>query len=165
MATSTKAGLSRNIDADAEQVVIRKAQKADLRRIAKIEAAVYTIEGPWAYDDFVADYESEGRYYLVATVDEKIIGYSACYIEDGSGELTMNTVLPEWRGKGIGTLMLEKRLQWLDERVTKIELQTHMHNTSVQQGYLKHGFVPTKVLKDYYGDGIDAQEMRRKRPN
>jgi len=149
---------------DSSIVLFRKALIEDLRQIVSIEEAIYSIEGPWSYEDFVEDISSEGRYYLVAVCADEIIGYSSCYIEDGCGQLTMNTVLPAWRGKGLGTLMLEKRLEWLDLQVEKVELQTRLQNSVVQGSYLKHGFTPSKVLHDYYGEGLHAQEMLRRRP-
>jgi len=155
----TSAGLEND-----NQVSIRRARKRDLRRIAAIEEAVYVIEGPWSYEDFVEDFNSEERYYLVAVTGEEIIGYSACYVEDGCGQLTMNTVLPAWRGKGLATLMLEKRLHWLDLRVEKVELQTRLENSVIQKTYQKHGFASSKVLYDYYGEGLHAQEMLRITP-
>lgn len=152
-----------SIPLDITNVVIRKARKSDLRTLAELDAELYTLEGAWSYSDFVRDYNTKDRLYLVATHNDTIIGYAAAAIEKHCGQLTMNTVVPAWRGQGIGTQLLAKRLAWLDKRVKKIKLQTHLRNQRVLNGYLKAGFYPTKILQDYYGDGIDAQEMRRNR--
>ena len=71
----TSAGLE-----NENQVSIRRARKRELRRIAAIEEAVYVIEGPWSYEDFVEDFNSEERYYLVAVTGEEIIGLSLIHI-------------------------------------------------------------------------------------
>ena len=154
-------GHTRSKSSPVENVVIRLAEEADLLRIAAIDESVYLIEGAWSYDEFVDDYNSDSSYYLVAIIDDEIVGYAACCIEDDIGQLTMNTVLPEYRGRGIGTMLLEERLIWLDSKVKSIDLQTHLNNLIVQESYTKYGFIVMHTIDNYYGVGVDALEMRR----
>ena len=82
---------------------IREATADDLPAIAKIEAQVYTVEGPWSLEDFQTDYALPDRCYLVAEDEGRIIGYAAAFSENDTVDLTMNTVLPKYRKQGIGT--------------------------------------------------------------
>ena len=138
---------------------IREATADDLPAIAKIEAQVYTVEGPWSLTDFQTDYALSDRCYLVAEDEGRIIGYAAAFAENDTVDLTMNTVLPEYRKQGIGTQFLIKRLEWAGNR--KVVLQTRMDNTTVQQMYAKYGFKPTQVLEDFYPNGVAALEIVR----
>jgi ribosomal-protein-alanine N-acetyltransferase len=146
---------------DALDVTIRSATVADLTRIAELDDQLYPIEGGWSLEDFEEDFSTDGRLYLVAVSGNEIVGYSACAIDDGVGELTMNTVVPAWRGRGIGRLLLEARLQWLDQRVADVYLQTRVDNEPVLRTYTSYGFTRSNLLVNYYGAGVDAVEMRR----
>jgi|LauGreDrversion4_1035100.scaffolds.fasta_scaffold07042_5 ribosomal protein S18 acetylase RimI-like enzyme len=146
------------------KVAYRRARKADLVTIAALDGIIYAVEGGWSLDDFYQDFSNPNSYYLLAIVDSEIVGYAACCISRRRGELTVNTVLPEYRGLGIGRELLKRRLRWLDRRVRTTVLQTRIDNDLVLDGYPNHGFKPSKVLNDYYGPGRHAQEMRRIRP-
>jgi ribosomal-protein-alanine N-acetyltransferase len=145
-------------------VVYRRARRGDLPQLAVLDNALYPVEGGWSLEMFRDDFDKPNRYYLVATVDGQIIGYAACAVVRRRGELTMNTVVPDWRGKGIGREMLRRRLAWLDRKVRVSVLQTRVDNDMILQGYARHGFEAGKTLEDYYGPGVHAVEMRRIRP-
>jgi ribosomal protein S18 acetylase RimI-like enzyme len=63
--------------------------------------------------------------WLVAQIGERVIGYSRIrdWLEaDGTRVyLTLGWVLPEWRGKGIGTAMLH----WAEERIRRLAAADH----------------------------------------
>jgi len=69
--------------------------------------------------------ESRQDQWLVAQIDERVVGYGQ--IEswpEGDGTwvyLTLGWVLPEWRGKGIGTAML----QWTEDRIRLLAAAEH----------------------------------------
>ena len=69
--------------------------------------------------------ENQHDQYLVAQVDERVIGYSRIQSwPEGDGTwvyLTLGWVLPEWRGKGIGTAMLH----WTEERIRRLAAVEH----------------------------------------
>ena len=64
--------------------------------------------------------ENRQDWYLVAQVDEHVIGYSRIINwPEGDGTqvyLTLGWVLPEWRGKGIGAAMLH----WIEDRIRRL---------------------------------------------
>jgi len=69
--------------------------------------------------------ENRQDQWFVAQVDEQVVGYSQ--IEswlEGDGTwvyLTLGWVLPEWRGKGIGTAML----RWTEDRIRRLAAAQH----------------------------------------
>ena len=89
-----------------------------------------TMEGLPSRDQVLASLSkaiSENRQdqYLVAQVDERVIGYSRISSwPEGDGTwvyLSLGWVLPEWRGKGIGTAMLH----WTEERIRRLAAIEH----------------------------------------
>ena len=63
--------------------------------------------------------------WLVAQVDERVVGYSRIISwPEGDGTwvyLTLGWVLPEWRGQGIGTAMLH----WIEDRIRRLAAAEH----------------------------------------
>lgn len=144
-----------------EKIVMRPARKKDLRAIAALDREVYVEEGPWTLAQFRADFSADDRYYLVLLDGERIVGYGAAAIDEGVlGVISMLTVMPSHRGRGLGSKMLRELLRWLDEHVAESILQTRIDNP-VQKTYERYGFVRTATLKQYYPNGADAIEMRR----
>jgi ribosomal-protein-alanine N-acetyltransferase len=148
----------------AGRVVYRRARRSDLPRLAQLDNELYPVEGGWSLEMFEEDFANPNSMYMVATVDGQIVGYAACIIARRRGELTMNTVVPAWRGHGIGRELLIRRLRYLDRRVRTTVLQTRVDNDVIKNSYLRHGFKVGNVLSDFYHDGVDAVEMRRIRP-
>jgi mycothiol synthase len=63
--------------------------------------------------------------WLVAQIDDLVVGYSQIVgWPEGDGTwvyLTLGWVLPEWRGKGIGTAMLH----WIEDRIRRLAAAEH----------------------------------------
>jgi ribosomal-protein-alanine N-acetyltransferase len=142
-----------------EKLIIRKAKEEDLPFISKIESKVYSVEGPWSLKDFQDNFAQDNRYYLVAEYEGKIVGYSAATVENDTVNLTMSTVLPEYRDKGIATQFLIKRLEWAGNR--RVILQIRLDNTIIQKTYVEYGFEPKQILQDFYPNNVAALEMVR----
>lgn len=140
-------------------VTIREATFEDLPTFAILDAEIFTVEGPWTLEDYQDDFVLSDRCYLIAEDDGKVVGYALACITDEVSELLGTAVIPEYRNQGIGKQLLEKRLAWLGNR--EVVLQTRTDNHIIQEMYKSYGFKPSQILKDYYREGVDAQEMIR----
>jgi len=138
---------------------IRKATADDLPTLAALDDELYPIESGWLLDQFEEDFAKPDRCYLVATNESAIVGYAAAGITDGVAELLMLTTLPDYRKQGMATEFWNILEAWIGDKPTV--LQTRLDNHIIQEMYGKRGFLPTQIFKDYYGVGLDAQEMRR----
>jgi ribosomal-protein-alanine N-acetyltransferase len=136
---------------------IREAVESDMPAIASLEAEVYSVEPGWSLEDYESDFKTEGRYYLVAE-DNGLIGYAACLVEEQIGELIVNTVKPEYRGKGLGQQLLEKRIEWLSDKATEVYATVRPDNQASRNLLEKAGFTLCDEMKDYYGEGKDGVE-------
>jgi len=73
--------------------------------------------------------------YCVNTIDEKRVG-----------EIDSLFILPEYRGKGLGEILVEMSVSWLNEQgVTKIFLEVAAGNEQVLEFYSRFGFYPAKI--------------------
>lgn len=97
---------------------------------------------------------------LPAGGDNRVIGFVGFRLEYPEAHITTIAVHPEWRGKGLGELLLltalEKALE-LDVRFVTLEVRASNH--IAQHLYRKYGFRYTGVYRGYYRDGEDAWLM------
>ncbi len=118
--------------------------------------------------DFVCDLENEhfdkallrqcydacldtyNTHYLVATVNDKAIGYISCH-----GQLLLHHcglvyeiqemyVLPEYRSRGVGAILLDALLERINkENYGLLEVASNMKRTDAHRFYEANGFVKT----------------------
>ena len=109
--------------------------------------------------------------FIVAEVDDKVIGYIMCKIEFGfsnfrklgfvkKGHVVSVAVFDQHRGKGIGkALMLEGINGVLSRKSDEIYLEVRVSNTQAVRMYQNLGFQIKSRLRSYYRDGEDAYLM------
>ncbi len=78
----------------------------------------------------------------------KLIGYCVNTIcEFRVGEIDSLFILPEYRGQGLGEILVERSVSWLNEQeVIKIFLEVSAGNEQVFEFYAKYGFYPAKIV-------------------
>ncbi len=78
---------------------------------------------------------------LTAGDQEQVIGYAIFGLGAGEGYLQRIAVDPEWRGRGLGTLMIADGLRWAKRwRARRVGVNTQQSNRSALQLYIKLGF-------------------------
>jgi len=109
--------------------------------------------------------------FVVAEVNDNIIGYIMCKIEFGfsnfrklgfvkKGHVVSVAVLDQHRGKGVGrALMLEGVNGVVSRKSDEIYLEVRISNESAIKMYEKLGFQIKSRLRTYYRDGEDAYLM------
>ena len=130
--------------------MIRRCEERDLNSVVNINMATL----PEHYSDYF--FESLLRElpeaFIVAEVDDKVIGYIMCKIEFGfsnfrklgfvkKGHVVSVAVLDQHRGKGIGkALMLEGINGVLSRKSDEIYLEVRLSNTQAIRMYQGLGF-------------------------
>ena len=149
--------------------MIRRCEERDLNSVVNINMATL----PEHYSDYF--FESLLRElpeaFIVAEVDDKVIGYIMCKIEFGfsnfrklgfvkKGHVVSVAVFDQHRGKGIGkALMLEAINGVLSRKSDEIYLEVRVSNTQAIRMYQRLGFQIKSRLRSYYRDGEDAYLM------
>jgi len=109
--------------------------------------------------------------FIVAEIDNKIVGYIMCKIEFGfsnfrklgfvkKGHVVSVAVLQQHRSQGIGkALMLEGINGVIARKTDEIYLEVRVSNETAVRIYERLGFQIKSRLRAYYRDGEDAYLM------
>lgn len=127
---------------------------------------------PENYPDqfFLGLYYHAPKAFLVAEVDDKIVGYIMCRIERGissfgrlpvkKGHIVSVAILPTERNKGIGTSIIKSGMKAMEEYgATEFFLEVRKSNEAAVSVYESLGYEVRRVLRGYYRDGEDAYLM------
>jgi ribosomal-protein-alanine N-acetyltransferase len=91
----------------------------------------------------------------------QIVGYGGLWLNVDEGHITTIAVAPEYRGRGIGELLLNGLIDQAQALNTDmLTLEVRVSNIVAQQLYLKYGFRASGTRPRYYTDnGEDALIM------
>ena len=143
-------------------VRLRPARESDLSAILGIERVSFT--DPWSLSSFAALLEQPRVYFAVALDDTgALLGYVVAWFVLDEAELANLAVLPDARGSGIGTVLLEGALAAASTRgCQSMYLEVRASNVSAIALYTSHGFVEISRRKSYYRKPVeDALVLRR----
>ena len=144
-----------------EGVRIRRAERADLLSVVRIESA--SFPQPWPANAFEPFLGQPG--FLVAVdEDERVVGYAVADAAAAHGRLLGHlkdiAVHPGWRGEGIGTALLRRVLATLRaEGAKSVTLEVRESNEPAIELYRRFGFEPFRRQRAYYEDDEDAVVM------
>ena len=134
---------------------IREATNADAKAVKDLVFGVLASYGlkpdpsntDRDLDDLEAHYHQNGGYFAVLEADGVVIGSYGIYrFSAGECELRKMYLRPEFRGRGLGKLLLEhalKRAEDLGFEVVCLETASVLKEAIAL--YLKYGFVPYRA--------------------
>ena len=131
-------------------MIIRQMTSSAIDTIVKLEEEnLGTTLGDTYFNRMIDD---NSAYFLVALIDDKIVGYISSTIDTYS-EILNFFVIEEARRKGLGYELLKKVIEKAIESKSKsIYLEVNEHNEGAIALYLKCGFKIDHIRKNYYKD-------------
>ncbi|KAB1187409.1 MULTISPECIES: ribosomal protein S18-alanine N-acetyltransferase [Haloferax] len=147
-------------DALADDVVVRRAERADLLDVLRIERTCFTE--PWPYSAFELFVDEPA--FLVAARGTDVLGYVVADVMPNHGNdighVKDLAVRPEARGNGLGRRLLLHALTAMTiAGAAVVKLEVRVSNEPARQLYESVGFNPARRVPRYYGDGEDAVIM------
>lgn len=140
---------------------IRRMRSTDLARVMEIELETFTM--PWSESTFRGLLRRTDSDLFVAEHNGAVIGYAIFWSVTDQGELGNVAVAPEYRGKGIGTRLVEAVLDRAVEKgVREVFLEVRKSNSGAQNLYKAFGFFEVGKRRNYYLEPLeDALVMKR----
>lgn len=139
----------------------------DVPVLVGIEKEIYP-ESPWSAAQFREELFGvpKTRRYLVATSENRIVGYGGIAIAGDVADIHTLTVLPEFRRQGIATHILQELESWATAKgLRSFMLEMREGNAQAQPLYEKYGYKVISRRDNYYAPKIHALIMRKEVPN
>ena len=143
-------------------IEIRNLQDSDIEALSAIEAASFSM--PWSADDFRDLLSRNYCFYLVALVDGCIAGCAGLTDICNEGNIDNVVVAEEFRGQGVGTMLLRELILRGEERgIQAFTLEVRVSNAPAIHVYEKLGFVSEGIRPRFYEKPVeDAMIMWRR---
>ena len=146
---------------------IRPMTHSDLARVLEIEVDLFPVDA-WSEDLFLGELAqvSISRDVSVAIIDSEIVGYASFRYVGKQGDVNTVAVASDQQGKGIGTALMN----WLESQaalrnVREIFLEVRSDNEAAIKMYATRGYERIDIRRNYYGNTIDANIMRKRVAN
>lgn len=141
-------------------LTLRPLQDGDIETIAKLEQELFS-SGAWSAAALEQEVHAPARYYLVATLEDTLVGYAGYWYDGEDAELMTIGVSKQFQGQAIGSQLLQQLLANAKQQgAWRMLLEVRVDNDPALKLYKNHGFTIMSVRKRYYQpEGIDAYTM------
>lgn len=148
---------------DFRQIIIRNANEGDLKGLAEIEQACFSV--PWSEESLRYEVcENEDALILVSQeMDGTLTGYLGVWCIVDEGHILNVAVRPEYRRMQVGTALVTAMLKITERKGIKSHtLEVRKSNEAAISLYKRFGFQEAGIRPHYYeDDGEDAVIMWR----
>lgn len=134
------------------QLTVTGMLSIHVERVLEIEALSFPM--PWSRQSFEFELtENEFAYYIVALVNQQVVGYAGAWLVLDEAHITNVAVHPDFRGKKIGRLLMTELIRRvLVKGALKMTLEVRLSNHIAQKLYQSLGFEPMGRRRRYYSD-------------
>lgn len=141
------------------EVFLRQFEKADLAKVLKIEKLSFAIN-PWPASRFKRHAQRQPGGFIVAEINDKVVGYAIGRVSDKKGKISSIAVDPKYRREGVDYQLAAYILNYFKEKkVKKVQVEVRVANQASIKFFQSFHFEITKTLKKYYPDGTNAYLM------
>lgn len=147
-----------------EMFKILPMELRDVEGVLNVERNSFST--PWSRDSFISELMYNGNaFYLVAKLQDKVIGYVGTWIILDEAHITNVAVHSEYRRQHVGEKLLVTLIEEMKERhVTKMTLEVRVSNGGAQKLYEKLGFVSAGIRPGYYQSNAEDAVIMWKDP-
>lgn len=133
-------------------VIIRGIKEEDIDDIVEIEEEAFST--PWSRESFITEIRDNLlAKYIVAEVDNKVVGYGGIWLILNEGHITNIAVRESHKGQGIGNMIVEGLICYcMSKKIENMTLEVRKSNYIAQNLYRKYGFVEYGIRPKYYSD-------------
>lgn len=141
--------------------LVRKMTEHDLDEVMAIEKQAFTL--PWSKQSYMGELKNSFATYLVADRAGQLAGYVGIWVVFDEAHITNVAVDPQWRGQGLGQLLMEEAEKVArQKKALRILLEVRPSNYTALVMYQGLGYTETGIRKEYYSDnGEDAIIMTK----
>jgi len=132
-------------------IMIDFMKEEDIDAILDISSLSFSV--CWSKDSYIQELTNPIARYLVAKIDNKVIGFVGTWIVLDESHITNIAVHPNYRKQGIASKLLEKFLTYCQSQgCVAYTLEVRSGNKAAKALYEKYNFKQDGVRKGYYED-------------
>ena len=130
-------------------VEIQEAARWMLPQLARLEEECFSV--PWTPEQLLSEFPDESHLFLTAVEGERVLGYVGMMHVLDEGYISNVAVAPAYRRRGLGDRLISELLERAKAlRLAFVTLEVRESNAPAIALYLKHGFSPVGVRRNYY---------------
>ena len=139
-----------------DNVQISKMTISDLNEIENVLFSDF--DDFWNINVFKNELLNPNSKYIVAKIDNKIVGYAGIWKAIDDVHITNIVTAKKLRRQNIGSILLSNLIQMArtENGITSITLEVNSNNIPAQNLYKKFGFKIVGLRKKYYNNTDDA---------
>ncbi len=128
---------------------VRPYEPSDLSAVAALDHACFSDF--WSEKNWQGTMETPQYACFLLEEADQMAGFILISIVGDEGELLKMGVLPEYRRRGFGAVLLRRAIAcWKEEGVESVFLEARESNISARTLYETHDFKEIGVRKNYY---------------
>ena len=132
-----------------QKIIISKMTADDLDGVYEIDKKSFPI--PWQKSSFEEELKNILATYLVAKLNDKIVGYIGMWFVIDECHITNIAVHPDFRNSGIAKKLVDEMLKLCNSHgISYILLEVRTNNIPAQKLYESFGFKSDGIRKQYY---------------
>lgn len=140
-----------------KEIIITKMSLADINRVDEIDRLSFPI--PWSKSSFEDEITNMLATYLVAKIDDVVVGYIGTRFIIDECHFMNIAVHPDYRNLGVANKLVEEIFKLCNENmITYALLEVRATNIPAQNLYKKFGFKVDGVRKLYYKNPDGTRE-------
>lgn len=137
------------------EIIFDKLKPEYLDSLTELEKICFSV--PWSRNLFKNDISNKTAYYVLAVLNDKVIGYCGLYKVLDEADITNIAVHPEFRKQGLAERMLENIIKHCElNKISKITLEVRKSNINAIKLYEKNAFKVVGERKNYYSDNNET---------
>lgn len=141
---------------------IREMQIEDVDAVTALEESCFSM--PWKKQDFEDILTNSDRFYLVAEIDNKIVGGCMLTMIAGEGDVSNVAVSESYRGNHIATVLMQELLRMGEKNgIRDFTLEVREQNLPAIRLYEQAGFVSEGIRPNFYDKPKDNAVIMWKR--
>jgi len=145
-----------------KELLLRKFEPSDLKRVLEIERLSFAID-PWLAGRFRYCYQKQPDGFIVAEKDNKVVGYIVGWITEGRGGIGSIAVDPKHRNEGIGKQLVDFIFSYFKQKkIKRVKIEVRTTNQRSVRFFESLHFKIVETLKGFYSDSGNAHLMEKK---
>ena len=134
-----------------ENISIEPMRPEDVEAVLRIDRSSFPV--PWLPAAFTTELSNRSACYLVARIDDTIVGFGGAWVIMDEAHVTTLAVDPQSRRQSVGERLLLALLEeGIRRHASRATLEVRQNNHAARNLYAKFGFYEASIRKSYYTD-------------